>query len=304
MADPEYENELCEAFINNPSVNPIDGKRLIYGKGPYIGFVALCRTYNYDTTGLLSEELTDKHVESRSRSRSPIRSGTRSPVRSIPLRNTASRSPVRSIPLRPTESGSVEIKPLSKSISFEIDPAPPLSVQRSITTRSSPPLSVPIVRGPSIQAQYSERRETIGEETFDPDPVTTVTRISSQPVRTTVRGPYGVNGEYVNATGVYKAPDQLRYTTYDYPEHRVGSQARPSYSTQTVTTGTEEFDPDPVTRVIEQSSRTVREDVIGPYGPNGENVRVSGTHTLPGQRRYLTMDYPNHTVVSNSNNLY
>lgn len=304
MTDPEYENELCEAFLDNPNVNPIDGKRLIYGKGPYIGFVALCRTYGYDTTGLLSEELNNRYYGSRSpsRSRSPQRS--RSPVRSLPLRDTSVRSPVRSIPLRPTESGSVEIAPLSKSVSFEVNPAPPLNVQRSVATRSSPPLSVPIVRGPSIQAQYSETRETIGEETFDPDPVTTVTRTSQPPVRTTVRGPYGVNGEYANTTGVYKAPDQLRYTTYDYPEHRVGTRVSPTYNSQTITTGREEFDPDPITRVIEESSRSVREDVIGPYGPNGENVRVSGVHTLPGQRRYVTIDYPNHSVVTNTNSLY
>lgn len=344
-----YENSLCEEFIKNPKINPIDGKRLIYGKGPYLGYVALCKVYNYDVNHLLSAELTEEHYGARSRSPSRSRSPPRSPVRTIPLRPTenveitpVSRSPVRSVPLHPTISASRAI-PYGSVESEEtiIQPAPPISLStrsspslstsvesgyyptistsravqpispvRSLSTLSSSPLSIPVVRGPSIPVQYSEHRETIGRETFDPDPVTTVTRVSSPPVRTTVRGPYGPGGAYVNTTGVYKAPDQLQYTTYDYPEHEVvrgttsrtvinNSPVRPVYSSRTETIGEEKFDPDPVTQVIEEQSRSFKEEVIGPYGPNGENVRISGIHTIPGQRRYITTDIPNHTVRSN-----
>src|SRR4029079_2164721 len=99
----EYEEDLCERFIaGNGKVNPIDGKRLQYGKGPYLGFIALCKSdkFNrYDVDHLLTAELTAERTVmcSSSRSRSPPRSPTRS------------RSPVRSIPLRPTVSGSTSI---------------------------------------------------------------------------------------------------------------------------------------------------------------------------------------------------
>lgn len=315
MADrTDYEDDLCQRFIANPNVNPIDGKRLVYGKGPYVGFVALCKIYNYNVDHLLSPELTAQHAGSRSpsRSRSPPRSPSRirTPVRTIPLRSTGyeesvSLSPVRAVPLRSTESA--EITPISPVRT--ISPLP-VEQTRSLSVRSSPALSIPVVRGPSLQAQYSERRETIGRETFDPDPVTTVTRIPSSPVRTTVQGPYGPGGQDTVVSGVYTPPDQLQYTTYDYPEHEIvrgnnrtvinNSPIRPVYNSRTVTVGNEQFDPDPITRVVEEPGTLVREDVFGPYGPNGEYVRVSGVHTLPGQRRYITTDIPNHTVRTNT----
>jgi hypothetical protein len=297
----DYEDDLCQRFIENPNVNPIDGKRLLYGKGPYIGFVALCKIYNYNVDHLLSPELTAQHAGSRSPSRS--RSPPRSPYRI--------RTPVRTVPLRSTES--VEITPISPPIS-PVRTVPllptPIEQTRSLSVRSSPPLSVPVVRGPSIQGQYSERRESIGRETFDPDPVTTVTRIPSSPVHTTVQGPYGPRGQDAVVSGVYTPPDRLQYTTYDYPEHEIArgsnrtvinnSPIRPVYNSRTVTVGNEQFDPDPTTQVVEQPGISVREDAFGPYGPNGEYVRVSGVHTLPGQRRYITTDIPNHTVRTNT----
>lgn len=342
MSDPSaYENDLCERFIDNPRINPIDGKRLIYGKGPYIGYVALCRTYGYNVDNLLSEELTyEYNAGSRSPSRS--RSPNRSPVRSVPLCQTTTRSapfqsteispvrpmstqstvsgsmtrsPVRSIPLRSTEPDILPVRPIpiqsTRSNSIEI--APPITPQRSLSVRTSP-LSVPVVTGPRLQAQYSERTEIVGDETFDPDPVTVPTKIQPPSIRTTVRGPYGTNGQIVNTTGVYTPPQETRYTTYDYPEHSVtrgsngnvmnSNSVRPTYSSRTVKTGNAQFDPDPTTYVVEEQQSSFRDEVIGPYGPNGEMIRTTGVHKLPGQRRYVTTDIPNHEVITNDNDLY
>lgn len=328
MSDAEYEDYLCQEFIRSDGkINPIDKRRLVYGKGPYLGYIALCKAYGYDVNNLLSEERTFQYNSGlRSPSRSPTRSPTRSPVRTIPLRPTVSTVS----PVRPTVSGSTSISPLRSTqpisitplprtvspveiTSFSeqvVQPAPPLTPQRSLTVRTAPNLSIPTVRGPSIQAQYSERVEQIGDERFDPDPVTTVTETRSAPVRTTVRGPYGPGGSMVTTTGVYKPPAQRQYTTYDYPEHPVQSvgnrvvnsnSVRPVYNTRTINVGEEEFDPDPITTVVEEPGLSIRDEVYGPYGPNGEMIRTTGVHNLPGTRRYITTDIPNHSVRTNSN---
>jgi hypothetical protein len=41
------QHELCKAFINDPKTNPITGRRLMYRKGPYNEFVALCESLGY-----------------------------------------------------------------------------------------------------------------------------------------------------------------------------------------------------------------------------------------------------------------
>lgn len=72
-------------------------------------------------------------------------------------------------------------------------------------------------------AMYSQRVEQVGPETFDPDPVTTVSETPSTAVRRNVTGPYGPNGENIPISGVYKQPGQRRYVTRDIPEHPVQS---------------------------------------------------------------------------------
>jgi hypothetical protein len=37
-----YNEDVCRRFYENPKVNPITGKRLQYGKGPYLKFVENC----------------------------------------------------------------------------------------------------------------------------------------------------------------------------------------------------------------------------------------------------------------------
>jgi hypothetical protein len=63
--------------------------------------------------------------------------------------------------------------------------------------------------------------------------------------------------------------------------------------------GDETFDPDPITSVVDKPPTTLRRTVTGPYGPNGENIEISGVHKIPGQRTYVTADIPEHRVTSN-----
>ena len=73
----------------------------------------------------------------------------------------------------------------------------------------------------------------------------------------------------------------------------------PVYSQRVERLGDETFDPDPVTSVIDSPPTTLRRTVNGPYGPNGENIDVTGVHKIPGQRTYVTRDIPEHPVTSN-----
>jgi len=161
---------------------------------------------------------------------------------------------------------------------------------------------------------YNTRTEKIGNETFDPDPITTVTDIPSRSVRTTVKGPYGSNGEDVVVSGVHKLPGRRVYSTADIPEHEIRSvnngyrsvQNRtayptPSYNARTEKVGNETFDPDPVTTVTNIPSRSVRTTVKGPYGSSGENIVTTGVYTSPGRRVYSTADVPEHEVRSVGN---
>lgn len=72
-------------------------------------------------------------------------------------------------------------------------------------------------------AVYNQRVERLGEETFDPDPVTSVIDTPPTAVRRTVNGPYGPAGENMDITGVHKIPGQRTYVTRDIPEHPVTS---------------------------------------------------------------------------------
>jgi hypothetical protein len=78
---------------------------------------------------------------------------------------------------------------------------------------------VPLVPSPV----YSQRVEKLGDETFDPDPVTSVIDSPPTTLRRTVNGPYGPSGENIDVTGVHKIPGQRTYITRDIPEHPVTS---------------------------------------------------------------------------------
>jgi hypothetical protein len=78
---------LCESFLNNPGINPETGKKLIYGKGPYNTYIAMCKKYNISTASLTIYDKdvnhpsqkgyvpTDKHLESSTPSHYVLPSG-------------------------------------------------------------------------------------------------------------------------------------------------------------------------------------------------------------------------------------
>jgi hypothetical protein len=311
------EKRVCRDFIKNPKQDPIDGHRLVPGKNPYKGYVALCLENKFPVEYMLNDdfinELSSKPKNTTVKSPRNIsipRSPPRSPLRSQPLLPRSVPSATRSdnLPIRSEKKLEVLTPQSTQSIYPRVvgPSVQPVVVNRS--TRSLLPAPTPV---------YTERTEQIGTERFDPDPVTTVTTIPGRSVRETVRGPYGRNGEDVVVSGVHKLPGQVVYSTTDIPEHEVRSVhngynmsnisqnrvASPavSYSTRTEQIGTERFDPDPVTTVTNIPGRSVRETVRGPYGRNGENVIVSGVHKLPGQVVYSTADIPEHEVRSVSN---
>ena len=90
----------------------------------------------------------------------------------------------------------------------------------------SPPVFTPMVK-PQIPLApthvYSQRVEQLGDETFDPDPVTSVIDKPPTTLRRTVNGPYGPSGENIDVTGVHKIPGQRTYVTRNIPEHPVTS---------------------------------------------------------------------------------
>ena len=90
----------------------------------------------------------------------------------------------------------------------------------------SPPVFTPMVKPqvPLVPSPiYSQRVEQLGDETFDPDPVTSVIDKPPTTLRRTVNGPYGPSGENIDVTGIHKIPGQRTYVTRDIPEHPVTS---------------------------------------------------------------------------------
>lgn len=90
----------------------------------------------------------------------------------------------------------------------------------------SAPVIAPIVRPqvPLVPSPiYSQRVEQLGNETFDPDPVTSVIDKPPSTLRRTVKGPYGPSGEDIEVTGIHKIPGKRTFITRDIPEHPVTS---------------------------------------------------------------------------------
>jgi len=305
------EKRLCRDFIKNPKQDPIDGHRLVPGKNPYKGYVALCLENNFSVDYMLDEDFINelsskpkKTVVKSPRNISIPRSPPRSPLRSQPLLPRSVPSATRSdnLPMRSEKKLEV-ITPQSTQTVYPRVVGPSVVVNRSLLPAPTP--------------LYTQRTEQIGTERFDPDPVTTMTTIPGRSVRETVRGPYGPHGEDVVVSGVRKLPGQVVYSTADIPEHEVRSvhngyntysvsQSKsaypaPSYNTRTEKIGNETFDPDPVTTVTDIPSRSVRTTVRGPYGAAGENVVTTGVYTSQGGRIYSTADIPEHEVRSVGN---
>jgi hypothetical protein len=346
------EKRLCRDFMANPRINPLDGGRLIPGKGPYNGFVALCQANDFDVDYMLDDEfiegLKSKSARSTSLPRSPrsprsMRSPTSPSFSSS--RSVLSSQPTlpKSAPLSLPPRSPISVTPISMPRSSPV-PAPiisPVPVQpakrmvcgsysKPVTVPTIPSVSYPRVVSPSITRSsapapmVSQRTESVGRETFNPDPITEVTETPPTSVRRSVKGPYGSNGEDVIIPGIHTLPGTRTYTTTDFPEHEVRSingsivnsvgtmnsvgtgstltkrvrYPQPSYEVRSESIGKETFDPDPTTTVTDYPEQRSRITARGPYGRSGEDTIVNGTYKSQGRRVYSTSDIPEHEVVS------
>ena len=253
---------ICSDFIENPHRDPLDGHRLMPGKGPYRGFVALCAENNYEVDYMLEDDfiksLSSNKTRSTSQTRSPARSTspvrstsqarstspTRSPARSTST--TRSTSPTRS-PLRPTSKNVIpgsamddrSVPRLVKSRNVIVPevtyPETTSAVVSSVPQVITADVTYPRVVGPSVRTNapvptLTVRSERIGNETFNPDPIMSVMETPERTVRETVRGPYGKGGNIAPISGTHKYPGQRTYTTSNIPEHEVrsmGNNIRP-----------------------------------------------------------------------------
>jgi len=58
------DDEICCVFIANPKIHPETGKRLIYGKGPYLKYVKLCKDKGYDVEESVKSVKSNKLIKS------------------------------------------------------------------------------------------------------------------------------------------------------------------------------------------------------------------------------------------------
>lgn len=69
-----------------------------------------------------------------------------------------------------------------------------------------------------------------------------------------------------------------------------------TYSERIEKVGIDSFDPDPISTSVEIPGQVVRRNVVGPYGPSGENIQISGLHRTAPTRRIITRDIGEHPV--------
>lgn len=100
------------------------------------------------------------------------------------------------------------------------------------------------------------------------------------------------------------SPTHYTHAYHGQPTHYlVAAQPAPQIPTQhmgtrTYPVGGEHFDPDPHTVVTQSPPTPRRTTVVGPYGPGGQNIQISGTYTPPGTVTATTYDIGHHPVVS------
>lgn len=82
-SDEEYGKLICTTFLKNEDINPIDGAKLIKGKGPYNEFVSLCKHYGY----IPSEPVRSSDISLKSKSKRTILPQSPKTLR-IPTRTT------------------------------------------------------------------------------------------------------------------------------------------------------------------------------------------------------------------------
>ena len=97
-----------------------------------------------------------------------------------------------------------------------------------------PSYPVPVQQLASTMPQFRQsvynRSEVIGQETFDPDPITSSYDIQPPAQRVTAIGPYGPGGQNTSLTGVYKPPAMRTHVITDIHEHPVTTTQSPMSS--------------------------------------------------------------------------
>lgn len=59
----EQLDTICKKFIENPAINPETGKRLVYGKGPYLYYSDLCQQYkNKSSKSLYLDDIAIQNI--------------------------------------------------------------------------------------------------------------------------------------------------------------------------------------------------------------------------------------------------
>jgi len=92
------QKRICRDFMANPKRDPIDGHRLIPGKGPYRGYTMMCAENGFEVDYMLDENFMNELSSKPKRSTSPSRSTSRSPQRSTSP-NKRNLLPLRSQPV-------------------------------------------------------------------------------------------------------------------------------------------------------------------------------------------------------------
>src|SRR5579862_6039220 len=220
--DHANKKELCRRFLADPSKNPITGRPLKVGQGPWVSYAALCHEYELIVD---TDELLDRipNLQAPKNKQHGVRQ--RNPERETQSLNAPRTTSPRRYQRRNMEEEATQIVIPRNSEPFTITSGYP-RVQRERDEDFSAPSQeetiYPRVTGPS--STVSETVERYGRETFRPDAQTEVFEEPPTRTRARVRGPYGPGGTETEVDGVYTSPGRRHYVTKAIPEHEIESE--------------------------------------------------------------------------------
>ena len=155
------EPEICRIFLANPNINPVTGRKLMRGRGPYMEAIDICVKNGYSV-----DHLTNIQIK---------------PSSSMILRPTT-------IQQRPSSPRLSQERPLSPRLSQERLSSPRLSQERPLSPRLSQerPLSPRNLRPSTIQQRSRIQKVTMPKTLLYPIYVTTdeFAEIKNKPYRT------------------------------------------------------------------------------------------------------------------------
>ena len=130
-------------------------------------------------------------------------------ITNIPQQTCPLMNPVHSVV--PVTSTVVPVTSTVIPVTSTVTPTV-IPVTTNISTMPKQNIPIPVYRQKVVQ---------LGNETFDPDPETTVVVTPGQSIRRAVTGPYGNGGTETQVTGVHTIPEQNTYITKNIPKHDV-----------------------------------------------------------------------------------